>query len=101
MFMPAFSGLTLVVPNPNMIASPGCRQHEATKRDSGSNNGAYGRRLSVYLTFLFPNGFPHIRLGLWSSGSVHVDVPVEVQIELLKNRDQSFHVIVGRFPGIH
>src|SRR5262245_21938908 len=44
----------------------------------------------------FPNGFPQIRLGLRSSGSVHVDITVKAEIELLENRNQGFDVIVGR-----
>ena len=42
-------------------------------------------------------GFPEIRLGLRSSGGVHVDIAIEVQIEFLENRDQGFDVIVRRF----
>jgi hypothetical protein len=29
---------------------------------------------------------------------MHVDIAIEVQVELLENRNQSFDVIVGRFP---
>src|SRR5262245_28498914 len=50
---------------------------------------------------LFPDSFPHIRLSLRSSGGVHVDIPIKVQIELFENRDQGFDVIVGRLPWIH
>ena len=51
--------------------------------------------------FLFANGFPHIRLGLRSGGGMHVYIAIKVEIELYKNRDQGFNMIVRRFPGIH
>src|ERR1700733_4602549 len=53
------------------------------------------------LCLLFPNGFPYIRLALWSSRRVHVDIPIKIQIEPFKNWDQSLHVIVSRFARIH
>src|SRR5580698_6004768 len=49
----------------------------------------------------FPGSFPYIGLGLWTSGGVHVDIAVKVEIEPFENRDQSLDVIVGWFAGIH
>lgn len=46
-------------------------------------------------------GFPHIRLMLWRRGGMHVDVPVEVQIEFLQNRNQRVEMFVRRFPRSH
>src|SRR5438874_1171666 len=48
--------------------------------------------------FLFPHGFPQIRLGLRSSGGVHVYIAIKIWIELLENRNQGFNVIVSRLP---
>ena len=47
---------------------------------------------------LFAHGLPQLRLGLRRGGGVHVDVAIEVQIELLENRNQRLDVIVGRLP---
>src|ERR1700674_378218 len=59
------------------------------------------QRGSSRRSLLFPDGFPHICLGLWSSGGVHVDIAIKVQIELFQNWDQSFNMIVSRLPGSH
>src|SRR5580693_4398273 len=66
---------------------------------SGTNDRTDGYPCAFGLSF--SDGFPHIRFVLWSGGGVHVDIPVEVQIELFENRDQGFHVIVRGFTGIH
>src|SRR5688572_14113350 len=45
---------------------------------------------------LLPDSLPQFRFGLRSGGGMHVDIAVEVQIQLLEHRDEGLDVIVGR-----
>ena len=49
---------------------------------------------------LFADRLPQFRLGLRSRRVVHVDITIEVQVELFENRNQGLDVIVGLFPRI-
>src|SRR5712664_4163828 len=52
---------------------------EVIRKSHGNNGPGSGRcRPTLVSTFLFPHGFPQIRLGLRSSGGVHVYIAIEV-----------------------
>src|SRR5437763_13223515 len=62
-------------------------------------SGAPRTRASAKNThLLFSHRFPQLRLGLRSSRGVYVYVAIEIQIELLENRNEGFDVIVSRLP---